>query len=114
MIFESPACDAVIAAEKPSVVDGGPCETCAFRSGTEANQTEHTLLLAKLCVEAVTPFHCHEQPQLCRGFIAAVNLNGVPLTEDARRFQQAAAFAAEVLAEAIAEGVKAELLVATR
>lgn len=67
--FESQAFDAVCAAEHPAPESGGPCATCAFRPGTEANTSWHTVMLAKFCVEGRTPFDCHEKPQLCRGFI---------------------------------------------
>lgn len=46
------------------------CRTCAFRSGTQANQS-YTPLKAKLCAEIPEPFLCHEeQPQdiLCAGW----------------------------------------------
>lgn len=59
---------------KPSDDAGGPCATCAFRKGTEANRTSHTVELAKFCVEGISPFDCHEHKRLCRGWIAAVNL----------------------------------------
>lgn len=92
----SAASDAVIAAIHPSPEAGGPCATCAFRRGTEANQTAHTIQLARLCVEGA--FYCHEQPQLCRGFIAAIYLRGVPDTEDAQRWSEVAGHAADMLA----------------
>lgn len=77
----SPASDAVLAAQHPSPEQGGPCATCAFRPGTEASETEHTAVLARLCVEGGRQFWCHEKTQLCRGWIAAVNLRGVPFNE---------------------------------
>jgi hypothetical protein len=106
--FESPACDAVIAAVHPSPEDGGPCATCAFRPGTQANQTTHTMELARLCVEGGREFSCHEKPQLCRGFIAAINLRGVPETDEDRRWQVVCGDAADVLGLCIDEAVKAD------
>lgn len=95
------ACDAVIAAPHPGPDAGGPCATCAFRSGTEANRTPRTMQLARLCVEGGREFMCHEKPQLCRGFIAAINLRGIPDDEEARRWCAAAGMAADVLAACI-------------
>ena len=69
---------AVMEAEHPSPECGGPCATCAFREGTEANRSELTLLRALFCVAGLVPFLCHEKPGACRGWIAAVNLRGVP------------------------------------
>lgn len=100
--IHSPSVDAVMAAQHPKPSDGGPCATCAFRPGTQANTTEHTQALVRLCVEGIREFHCHEKPQLCRGFIAALNLRGVPKTRDERRHSEAAGFAADVLAQCIA------------
>lgn len=97
----SPASDAVMAADHPSHVNGGPCATCAFRRGTEANCTPHTMELARLCVEGGRPFYCHEHPGLCRGFVAALNLRGAPETEDERRWSVVAGEAADILAECI-------------
>lgn len=54
-------------------------------------------MLAKLCVEGLVPFDCHEKAQLCRGFIAAVNLRGAPTTRTERRHAEAAKSAAEML-----------------
>lgn len=106
----SPACDAVIAAEHPSPEAGGPCATCAFRPGTEANQTVHTMTLARLCVEGGRPFHCHEHQRLCRGFIAAVNLLGVPDANnvEAQRWRFVNGIAADVYGDAIAAAVAAD------
>lgn len=106
----SAACDAVMAARHPSPADGGPCVTCAFRVGTEANTTPHTVILARLCVEGSRPFYCHERPGLCRGFVAALNLRGVIPADDveAKRWETANAFAADVYAQAIAAGVEAD------
>lgn len=104
----SPATDAVIQAVHPSPEAGGPCATCAFRPGTEANGTEHTITLARLCVEGGRLFHCHEYPQLCRGFIAAINLRGSPHTDEDGRWQVVCGMAADVLADAIAKGVEAD------
>jgi len=107
----SAACDAVLAAVHPTPADGGPCATCAFRPGTEANTTAHTITLARLCVEGLRPFHCHENPGLCRGFIAAVNLNGVPQNEDERRWQAANTLAADLYGDAIAAARDADTAV---
>lgn len=94
MTIESPAFDAVLAAEHPSPECGGPCATCAFRPGSEASASEHTVALAKACVEGGKYFRCHEHPALCRGWIAAVNLRGLP-------FDDAAGLAADLLGDAI-------------
>lgn len=108
MAIPSAACDAVVAAEHPSPENGGPCATCAFRPGTEANQTAHTVELARLCVEGFRAFHCHERQQLCRGFIAALNLRGVPENDDDRKWAETAGHAADILADAIRVGVEAD------
>lgn len=108
----SPAFDAVVSAVHPSDADGGPCATCAFRLGTEANRSEHTNLLARLCVEGITPFDCHEHTRLCRGWIAAVNLiaaEGLDTSEDARRHREAMAFAADMLGRCIDRAVAADV-----
>ena len=107
MSLPSAAFDAVSAAEHPSPERGGPCATCAFRHGTEASQSAHTTELARACVEGLVSFHCHEHPQLCRGFVAAVNLRGAALSEDERRWQEVCAIAADVLGACI-EAAKAE------
>lgn len=104
----SPSMDVVLQADHPDPANGGPCETCAFRRGTEANQTPHTMALARACVEGLRPFHCHERPQLCRGFIAAANLRGVPKTDEDRRRMHAARMVADVLGDAIALAVDTE------
>lgn len=112
----SAACDAVLEAEHPSPADGGPCATCAFRKGTQANQTAHTIVLARLCVEGMRSFYCHEAPQLCRGFIAAMNLRGVPPDddEDAKRWQAVNGMAADLYAKAIAVAREADEQAASR
>lgn len=104
----SAASDAVLLGVHPSPEHGGPCATCAFRPGTEANRTEHTISLARLCVEGLRRFHCHEQPRLCRGFIAAINLRGVPQVEADERWSAVAGYAADLLADAIAAGKAAD------
>lgn len=101
MIY-SPSVDIVMAASHPKPSDGGPCATCAFRSGSQANLTEHTQALVRFCVEGFREFHCHEKPQLCRGFIAAMNLRGVPKTKAERKQSDAAGAAADVLSQCIA------------
>lgn len=106
--IESPASDAVLAASHPSPECGGPCATCAFRPGTEANRSRHTLALARLCVEGITEFKCHEQTQLCRGWIAAVNLRGFPKTDADILHAKKSAMCAEFLAESIETAVKAD------
>lgn len=107
-LVPSPACDAVLAAEHPSPDSGGPCLTCAFRPGTQANRTEHTMALARACVEGLEPFFCHEQPQVCRGFIAAANLRGAPQDDDDRRWMDANRAVADLLSRAIAHGKAAD------
>ena len=107
----SPAMEAVIDAEKPAPDAGGPCATCAFRAGTEANRTMHTMLLAALCVEGVTPFDCHEHPRVCRGWTAAVNLKAqageVSDDPEAVKYRQAMCDGADIIAMCIA-AAKAE------
>jgi hypothetical protein len=92
--FACPAFDLVEAAAHPSPEDGGPCSSCAFRPGTEANRSAHTVLLAKLCIEGGRMFSCHERPGLCRGYIAAANLRGLP-------FDERATLGADILADII-------------
>lgn len=104
----SPATDAVMAHTHPSHEDGGPCAGCAFRAGTEANSTPHTVALARACVEGIRPFYCHENPGLCRGWVAAVNLNGMPENDEQRRWQEVNAHAADMLSDAIAAGRRAD------
>lgn len=102
-MLESPAFDAVSAAQHPAPECGGPCATCAFRPGSEASATEHTVALAKACVEGGRYFNCHENPGLCRGWIAAINLRGLP-------FDDAAGFAADLLGDIIDSAVQADRL----
>lgn len=97
----SAACDAVLAAEHPSPEEGGPCATCAFRVGTEPNKSEHTVALARLCVEGFRMFHCHEKPGLCRGYVAAANLRGLPGTEEEIRRAAVYGCAADLLNDGI-------------
>jgi hypothetical protein len=104
----SPACDVVLAASHPPPEKGGPCLTCAFRQGTEANTTPHTMTLARLCVEGFRQFHCHEQPQLCRGWLAALNLRGTPESQDDKNWSVVAGHAADVLAQCIATAKQSE------
>ena len=80
--ISSPAVDAVLAATHPSPEAGGPCATCAFRNGTEANLTEHTQILVRACVEGMRLFHCHEKAGLCKGYIAAANRRGAPTASE--------------------------------
>jgi hypothetical protein len=107
MSVPSAASDEVMAAAHPPPDAGGPCASCAFRAGTEANMTEHTVTLARLCVESLRPFYCHERPGLCRGFIAAINMRGVPEDEEDRRWRVVAGDAADILGACIA-AAKAE------
>jgi hypothetical protein len=104
----SAAFDAVASACHLSPEDGGPCATCAFRDGTEANTTAHTVTLATFCVEGLRPFYCHEQPRLCRGYIAAVNLLGTPKTKADKRHAAAAAFVADMLGFCIGNAAAAD------
>lgn len=100
--------DIVTAANHPTPEQGGPCATCAFRPGTEANQTAHTVALARACVEGLEAFQCHEHPGLCRGWIAAANLRGVPESEEDRRYCEMQAAVAGILSDAIRHGVVAD------
>lgn len=102
----SRASDLVMSADHPTPASGGPCATCAFRIGTQANLSPHTVELARLCVEGFREFYCHERPQVCRGFNAAINLRGVPQGEDDRRWSEVAGMAADVLQQCI-EAAKA-------
>lgn len=108
--MRSEAAEIVMAAQHPTPEDGGPCETCAFRPGTEANLTGHTRELAELSVEGLRPFYCHERMQLCRGYVAAANLRGVPENEDDRRHVEACGLAADVLWDAIGRAAEIEAL----
>jgi hypothetical protein len=103
----SPAFDAVCAADHPAPDAGGPCATCAFRPGTEANRSEYTTALARACVEGIEPFHCHEHPRACRGWIAAVNLNGAPEGEEWERWREVNRIAADLIGRCI-DAAKAE------
>lgn len=109
MSVASPASDAVMAADHPSPSAGGPCATCAFRPGTEANCTDHTVQLARACVEGIVPFYCHEQLGLCPGFVAAVNLRGAPTTEADRRWQEISHAVAELISDLIAHARQQEV-----
>lgn len=110
--MHSEAFTIIATAAHPSPAEGGPCATCAFRQGTEANGSEHTTMLAMLCVEGVSPFRCHEQPHLCRGWIAAVNLlaadGGLPDDEASRRHRYVCAMASDVLGAAITNAADAD------
>jgi hypothetical protein len=59
-------------------------------------------------VEGLRPFHCHEKPQLCRGYVAAVNLRGVPADESDRMHASECGFAADVLGELIERAAEAD------
>lgn len=48
------------------------CHDCAFTRGTEANRTDHTTMLAALCVLGHQAFNCHIQPGICVGYIEAL------------------------------------------
>lgn len=102
----SPAFDAVVAAPHPEPENGGPCATCAFRPGTEANLTPWTVTLARLCVEGIEPFDCHEHPRACRGWIAAVNLRqaagDVSADEASQQYRTVMRDAADILSKCIA------------
>ena len=97
----SPACDVVMAADHPPHGAGGPCADFAFRRGTEANGCPETVELARLCVEGFREFHCHLHPHVCRGFMAALNLRGVPTTEDDEKWCEVARAAADILSDCI-------------
>lgn len=110
MNLESPAFDAICAADHPSPSNGGPCATCAFRPGTEANATEHTVALAKMCVEGLERFDCHEYNRMCRGWLAAVNLRAQDdvKSPEAREYIEAHRAMAGMLANAIGLAKEAE------
>jgi hypothetical protein len=93
----SGASDVVMTAVHPSHEEGGPCSECAFRRGTEASNTPHTVALARLCVEGSRPFHCHVHPGLCRGYVAAANVRGVPSDDDDERWAIVAGHASDVI-----------------
>lgn len=105
MSVPSLACDVVVGSRHPAPDAGGPCATCAFRLGTEANRSAHTVELARLSVEGFREFHCHEKPQICRGYIAAINLRGVPRDEQDRQWSVVAGDAADLLQRCI-EGAR--------
>jgi len=105
---DSTASDAVMSADHPCHEDGGPCHDCAFRPGSEANKSRHTVTLARLCVEGMTQFDCHVHAGMCRGWIAAMNLNGEPDTDLGRAKCEGAAIMAEILTDAIQAGVEAD------
>lgn len=109
MNVPSEACDLVMAADHPSPADGGPCATCAFRAGTEAHHSEHTVTLARLCVEGLRSFNCHERPGLCRGYVAAANLRGVPSGEYEERWADVMGCAADIIGDAINAARDAEV-----
>lgn len=60
------------------------CAGCAFRPGTEAQQSDLTRLKARLCVLALDPFLCHEnavdgqlpagEERLCVGYAEAMGV----------------------------------------
>lgn len=103
---ETGAFDAVAGANHPTPEQGGPCATCAFRPGTEAHRTVHTQMLARLCVEAIEPFQCHEKPQACRGWIAAVNLmSQMPDfdSDERKKHREVSAMAAETVGLCISD-----------
>jgi hypothetical protein len=77
-----------------------PCEGCVFIEGTEANRSEYTRALFEACVEGITPFYCHERPDVCRGWVGAVNARwaGVDLTtEETQRHITVSRMGAEIL-----------------
>lgn len=49
------------------------CDDCAFRPGTEANQSEWTKIKARLCAEIPAEFLCHRRPGLYAGWAALAN-----------------------------------------
>ena len=53
-------------------------------------------------------FDCHEKPQLCRGFVAAVNLRGEPKNEDDKRWCFVAGHAADILGRCIDAAAQAQ------
>jgi hypothetical protein len=64
--------------------------------------------LARLCVEGIRPFYCHEKPGLCRGYVAALNLRGVPSDDDDRKWQEVARFSADLLSDLIADAKRVQ------
>lgn len=97
----SKACDIVIAAEHPSPENGGPCHGCAFRRGTVANRDEITQTMIRMCVEGFRTFDCHMKPGLCRGYVAAANLRGVPATAKESAKADVWGLAADMLSDEI-------------
>ncbi len=55
------------------------CDGCAFRNGTDANNSPHTNLTAIQCVLEDEPFYCHKrfsatgEEKLCNGWINVMN-----------------------------------------
>jgi len=94
----SEAVEAGIAHKHPSPENGGPCHGCAFRKGTEANRDDVTQTMIRLCVEGMRTFDCHMTPGLCRGYIAAANLRGVPTTAKDKKRADVCGTAADLIA----------------
>jgi len=69
-------CDAQIAKliEHGELSEDHRCEGCAFRKGSEANNTPDTLAWAAQCVRTKHPFYCHCVPEvgekICAGWAA--------------------------------------------
>lgn len=61
------------------------------------------MALAVACVEGLQLFHCHVHPGLCRGFVAAVNLRGVPKTKADRKRAKVAGLLVDMLSDVIRE-----------
>ena len=108
MSVPSEACDIVSAAAHPSWTNGGPCDDCAFRTGSDASQHAHTIESSRLCVEGFRPFHCHLHPGLCRVYVAAANIRGLPYDEEDRRWATVAGAAADIIGACIEAAKNAE------
>lgn len=66
----------------PRVDACGMCHTCAFRIGSQANQTQTVAEDVMDCLSDGRTFYCHDFPDgetpkvACRGFVAAMRLKG--------------------------------------
>lgn len=73
--FKQAACETIQGGEELLRM----CDGCAFRKGTEANNTAHTVLIAITCVLKEETFHCHKrftptgETKICNGWINVMN-----------------------------------------
>lgn len=79
------------------------CRDCAFTRGTEANRSDHTTMLAALCVLGHEPFHCHVEDRICVGYVEARQNKDAP--EKPNIYAKAVG---ELFAQCVRLGVRAE------